>query len=172
MGGIMRFRALIIFVLSLTLNSAIAIAQSASVQVDVGLSPAGSFKAETKKVKGTAYKTADGVAAENVIIDLKSLSTGISLRDKHMKEHLMVEKYPQAKLIKAVGKNGKGVATVEIKGKKQKVEGTYKIKGNSLIAEFKVPLAQLDIKDIRYMGVGVKDEVTIHTTLPLGAEKK
>ncbi|MGE0527983.1 MAG: YceI family protein [Bdellovibrionales bacterium] len=137
------------------------------VEIGVSLSPAGSFVAKTKKVTGSAYKTADGIAAENVVVDLKSITTGIGLRDKHTKERLMVSKYPQAKLIKAVGKGGKGVAKIEIKGKQQTVRGTYKVEGNVLKAEFPMRLPDLDIKDVRYMGVGVKDTVTVKIELPL-----
>jgi hypothetical protein len=141
---------------------------SGSASVDVTLSPAGSFKGECDKVTGTAYKTADGVAAENVSVDLRTLTTGVSLRDKHTKEHLMVEKYPEAKLIKAIGKNGKGEALVEIKGVKKKVTGTYTVAGDMLKATFPIHLPDLDIKGIRYMGIGVKEDVTINVNLPIG----
>lgn len=143
------------------------------VEIDVTLSPAGSYKATTKKVTGSAYKTADGgVAAENVAIDLRTLTTGIGLRDKHTKEHLLVSKFPEAKLVKATGKDGKGTATLEIKGKKITVSGTYKIEGNALKAQFPVTISEVDIKDVRYMGVGVKDVVTVNLDLPLGEAPK
>lgn len=138
-----------------------------SASVDVILKPAGSFKGNTSKVKGFAKKTADGFVAENVLVDLKSLNTGIALRDKHMKDRLMTDKYPVAKLIKASGRDGKGTAIIEVKGKKQEVKGTYEVKGNMLEAKFDMNLPALDIKDIRYMGVGVKDDVTVHVSLPI-----
>ena len=137
-------------------------------EFDVTLSPAGSFVGKSTKVTGTAYKTANGVAAENVTIDLSSLSTGVGLRDKHTKEHLDVAKYPQAKLIKAVGHDGKGEALVEIHGVKQKVAGTYKIEGNVLKAQFPIELSKVNIGNIRYMGIGVKDVVTVKIDLPIG----
>lgn len=143
-----------------------------SVQIDIGLSPAGSFKAETQKVSGSAHRTADGIEAENVVIDMKSLSTGIALRDKHTKEHLRVEKFPQAKLIKATGKDGKGKATLDVSGKQTEVTGTYVIEGNVLKAEFPMKLTDLDIKGVRYMAVGVKDEVKVRIELPLSEAKR
>ena len=142
-----------------------------AVAVDVTLSPAGSFKAETESVQGFAYKTATGIAAENVIIDMKTLKTGVSLRDKHTKEHLLVEKFPQAKLVKAVGKDGKGEAIVEIMGKKQRVKGTYTVVGNTMKAQFPIKLSDVDIKGIRYMGIGVKDDVVINVDLPIQAAR-
>mgnify|MGYP001557656782 FL=1 len=39
------------------------LAQASDVKVDVTLSPAGSFVAETTKVKGSAYQTPNGIAA-------------------------------------------------------------------------------------------------------------
>lgn len=162
----MTARSLFLFVF-ITLFYFSVNAQNAGVIVDVKLSPAGSFKAETMKVKGTATKTADGVKAENIEVDINSLKTGIELRDKHLKERLMSDKHPVAKLIKAEGKGGKGKATVEIKGMQKEVTGTYKISGNTLQAQFKMSLADLEIKDVRYMGVGAKDEVVINVSLPV-----
>lgn len=147
-------------------------ANASSFTADVKLSPAGSYKAQTGKVEGQAYKTADGgVAADNVKIDLRTITTGVSLRDKHTKEHLDVAKYPEAKLVKASGKGGKGTATIDIRGKKVEVAGTYKVNGDKLIAEFPMNLPDIDIKDVRYMGVGVKDLVNVTIELPLKAKK-
>ena len=81
----------------------------------------------------------------------------------------MVEKFPQAKLIKAVGKNGTGKALIEVKGMKQEVSGTYKINGHHVEASFPMKLKGLDITDVRYMGVGVKDEVIVSIDIPLKA---
>lgn len=141
------------------------------VEIDVSLSPAGSYKATTSEVKGVAYKTADGVAAEDITVDFRNLKTGIGLRDKHTRDRLAVDKYPNAKLVKAIGKNGKGEAQIAVRGKKIKVKGTYKIENEMLVAEFPIVISTLDIKDVRYMGVGVKDTVTIHVTVPLEAKR-
>ncbi|MCB0412244.1 MAG: YceI family protein, partial [Bdellovibrionales bacterium] len=99
--------------------------------------------------------------------DLRSLSTGIELRDKHLKERLLVSKHPVAKLLMGKGKGGKGTAEIELMGQKKKVAGTYKIEGNNLVSEFKMKLSDLKIEDVRYMGIGVKDEVTVHVTVPV-----
>jgi hypothetical protein len=148
---------------------ALAFQAHAQVEVDVKLSPAGSFKAQTSDVSGFAYKTKDGIAAENVLIDLRNISTGIALRDKHTKEHLLVEKFPKAKLVKAVGKDGKGTARISIKGVEKEYAGTYKVEGDKVIATFPVHLPDLKIEGVRYMGVGVKDEVNVKIELPLKA---
>lgn len=137
--------------------------------VKLQLSPAGSFTLDAPKVTGEAYKTADGIVAENVVVDLTTVKTGIGLRDKHTKDKLEVDKFPHAKLIKATGKNGKGRAKIEVHGKTQDVEGTYKIVGNMLHAEFPVHLTNFDIKNIRYMSVGVKDQAMVSVKIPLKA---
>jgi len=164
-----NMRSLLFSVLTIVASSAFA--ESAGLQVDVALSPAGSFKARTAAVTGSAYKTADGVAAENVTINMRELTTGISLRDKHMKDHLKVKDFPQARLIKATGSNGKGEAVLQIKGKKHTVQGTYKIQGQLLHAEFKLNLPSLDISGIKYMGAGVKDDVLVKVDLPLKSKR-
>jgi len=142
------------------------------VSVDVTLTPAGSFKAKTEKVSGYAYRTQTGMAADNVVVDLTSLETGIGLRDKHTKERLLVAKHPKAKLLKVSGQNGKGVAIIEIRGQQKKVMGTYQENGNILQAQFPMQLSELGINDVRYMGIGVKDTVTINVELPIKDEPK
>lgn len=167
----MRISKLFFMLTSLVLVSISAFAQNGSVAIDVTLTPAGSFQAKTSKVTGLAYKTADGVAAENVIVDVNSLVTGIDLRDKHTRKHLESDKFPAVKLIKATGKGGNGEAIVEIKGKQQKVFGTYKVEGNILKAAFKVHLPDVAITNVKYMGVGVDQDVVVNVSLPLGAAR-
>ena len=142
-------------------------ALASSIEVAVTMNPAGSFKATTKSVKGSAKKTQTGFIAKDIIVNLKTLETGVSLRDKHAKEKLNVEKHPQAKLLKAMGKNGKGLAIIALKGKKLKVKGTYKIRGKKLTCKFKMKLSELDITNINYMGIGVKDEVDVTVEIPI-----
>jgi polyisoprenoid-binding protein YceI len=131
------------------------------VEIAVTLSPAGSYVARAKVTGGTAYKTADGVAAENVTVDLNSITTGIALRDKHTKERLKAAEHPEAKLVKASGKDGKGTATLALRGQTYDVSGTYEVKGDALIAKFPVNIKELGINDAKYMGVGVKDVVNV-----------
>ena len=161
----MILRVLTSSVLSFFALSAFAETQAV---IDVTLSPAGSYKAVSKKITGSATKTPDGgVKAENITVDVNAITTGIALRDKHTKEHLKSSEFPQAKLLKATGKNGQGKATVEIMGQKKEVTGTYKIAGSELNADFDMLLSDLGIKGVKYMGVGVKDKVTIHVTVPV-----
>lgn len=157
----MRYNLLIYL---LILSSTTVFAQ---VKVNVDLSPAGSFVAETNKITGYAVKTKSGVAAKNVSIDVRSLSTGIELRDKHLRERLMIKKFPKITLERAVGKNGSGKAVIVIKGIKKTYAGKYSINGNKLTAKFEVDLPALKINDVSYMGVGVEDKVTVEVTLPL-----
>lgn len=147
-----------------------ASARSPELKIACKLSPAGNFVAETSAVKGSVIKNADGsVTAKDVTVDVNSLKTGIELRDKHLKKRLLSDKYPQAKLVTADGKDGKGTATLEVKGLKKPVEGTYKIEEGFLVADFKMSLAALEINDARYMGVGVKDEVAVTVAVPIRA---
>lgn len=136
--------------------------------VDVALTPAGDFKAKTEDIRGFATVKGDTVTAENVIVNLKNLTTGLSLRDKHAREkYLEVSKYPEMVLVKAIGKGGKGRGLVKYRGVEKEVTGTYSIKGSELIAKFPMKLSDFNIKGIKYMGVGVDDEVTVNVELPL-----
>lgn len=144
-----------------------------SVVVDVTLNPVGDFKAKTTEVKGEALKVGEEVRAEGIRVNLKSLNTGIELRNEHTLKYLEVDKHPEAILVKARGKGGKGVAKINIKGIEKEVRGTYKIieSGKKLEATFPLTLSDFDIKDISYKNtVGVEDEVQLTVVVPLKEE--
>lgn len=150
------------------LSGVVAFAQDA--EVAIKLSPAGSFKVKSKDVRGFAtqvHGSHDGVEAKNIVVGLKNIETGISLRDQHTKKHLEVEKYPEAVLVSANGSGGKGHGVIRIKGIENKIEGTYKIEGSNLVAQFNLKLSDFKISGIKYMGVGVVDDAGVTITVPL-----
>jgi len=149
-----------IFLISLTLHAQQAV-------VDVVLKPAGSFKAKTSEVKGFATRKGNEVSAQNISVGLNSLKTGVDLRDKHTKKHLETEKYPEALLVSATGKDGKGTGVIKIKGIEKNIAGTYKISDNMLQAQFPLKLSEFGITGIKYMGIGVNDEVQVQVSVPL-----
>jgi polyisoprenoid-binding protein YceI len=135
---------------------------------DVSLTPAGSFTAKCDTVKGEAVLKGNTVTADKIVVDLRNLKTGISLRDKHSRDkYLEVDKYPEAILTDGKGKDGKGTGKLKIRGIEKAVSGSYTIKGDTLFAEFPIKLSDYDIKKIKYMGVGVDDEVTIKINVPV-----
>ncbi len=141
-----------------------------SAVVHLKLSPAGSFKGETRDVKGSAQQNGTKVTAQNIVVDLKNISTGISLRDEHTKnKYLEVSKFPTAILVSATGENGKGTGIIKIKGIEKPISGTYKIRGKELDAEFEIKLSDFGIKGIKYMGVGVNDTAKVSVTVPIDA---
>lgn len=142
-----------------------ALAQEAV--VDVTLNPMGDFKGKTSDVKGFATVKGDEVTAENIIVNLATLKTGVELRDKHTQKHLDTKQFPEAVLVSAKGKAGKGTGKIKIRGVEKDIAGTYKVEGKQLVADFKLNIGDFGIKDINYMGVGVEDEVAIHVTVPV-----
>ncbi len=143
------------------------VAMASEAVVSIVLNPMGSFKGKTSEVKGFAVKKGDEVSAENIIVNLKSLKTGVDLRDKHTQKYLQTDKFPEAILVSATGKNNVGKGKIKIKGIEKEITGTYKIIGNSLQAEFPLKLEDFQIKDINYMGVGVEDDVALTVTIPI-----
>src|SRR4051812_12504401 len=107
-GGNMKLNKLSWIVCTLAL-SPVANA-STNCQFHVSLSPAGSFIAQSNalEVRGKATRAGDSVSASNVALKLDSLKTGIDLRDEHMKKkYFETDKYPEAVLTQATGKDGK-----------------------------------------------------------------
>jgi polyisoprenoid-binding protein YceI len=152
---------------SLLLASSLALAGAPSAQVDIVLNPMGDFKAKTADVKGFATVKGDEVSAQNIVVNLKSLKTGVELRDKHTQKHLETDKFPEAVLVSAKGKGGTGVGKIKICGIEKDITGTYKISSDSLEADFPLMLSDFGIKDIKYMSVGVEDQVKLHVVIPI-----
>ncbi len=158
----MKFLAAIVLILS-SLN-----ASAARVSFVATLSPAGSFTAVNTSVQGSAKQLPDGsVSADNVQIKMNQFKTGIELRDKHTAEHLQVEKFPTGELVFAKGKNGKGAGKIRIMGKQQPVSGEYEIKDKILVAHFIVKISDFGIGRVKYLGVGVKDEIQVTVEIPV-----
>ncbi len=153
----------IILISSLTLGTSVFASEAT---FDVHLVPAGDFTGKTSDVNGFATVVGNKVKAENIQVSLKNLKTGVELRDKHTRKHLEVDKYSDAILVKGEGENGVGFGLLKIKGIEKKVTGTYKMVGTELAAQFKIKLSDFKITGIKYMGIGVDDEVTLNVKVP------
>lgn len=138
------------------------------VRASVTLNPAGDFIATIKSATGTATIENKNITIPNITLDLNSLATGLSLRDDHAKnKYLEVKKFPTAILSDIKAENGKGSAMLQIRDKKAKVDGTYKISPDQKLvtAEFKIKLSDYGIADINYKGIGVEDEIKIEAKI-------
>ncbi|MCB0370130.1 MAG: YceI family protein [Bdellovibrionales bacterium] len=138
------------------------------VVVSCKISPTGSFQAKTQDIKGDVVLKNNELLAKNVVVNLKSLSSGMGLRDNHMKnKYLEVQKFPEAVLELGKGKDGKGIGKLKIRGITKEIKGTYSVHGNDVKADFPIKLSDYNISGIRYMGMGVKDIVNVSVTMPL-----
>lgn len=157
---------LIVFILLISL-SAIAKKQ---VQISVELSPAGSFQAVNKKIKGKVKKKDGKFYAKELKVPIKFFKTDIELRDKHLKEYLGFPKHKYVTLKKAVGKGGQGKGELTIKGITKPL--TFKYKQNKkkkkyLDVEFTLSLKKFGLPKKQYMGIGVEDKVVVKATVPV-----
>ncbi|NDD91565.1 YceI family protein [bacterium] len=163
-----RFRLLVVLGLLVQLLALKVRADSGSeIRFKVTLNPAGSFVAKSSSVSGVAVAGGSGYSASRVELDLRTLKTGIELRDRHMtKKYFETDKFPKAVLTQAVAKNGRFKAQLQIHGKSQLIEGSYEVKkspsGSAFIeARFKTSLSAFEIQEANYMGVGVEDEIDV-----------
>jgi hypothetical protein len=135
----------------------------------VSLTMGSDFVAETHEVDGQVEKKGDLYIARGIVIHLKNLKTKIGLRDRHTQKHLETDKYPDAVLLIAKGKEGKGKAKIKFHGEEKIVSGTYTLLGGGkfMDAKFPIQLPDFGITGIRYMGMGVKDTVSIEVIVPV-----
>ncbi|MDH5415520.1 MAG: hypothetical protein OEW87_15395 [Flavobacteriaceae bacterium] len=138
--------------------------------VDVSLSPAGSFTITSSQIKGKVYLTNDGkMQAKKIKIPIKTLKTGIELRDNHLKKKLgqEIDKNAALLLIEANGSAGNGKAIFLVLNKKQTVNYRYtKLSNNRIEAMFSIKLDEFNISGINYMGVGVENTVQVKVIMP------
>src|SRR5690606_24524643 len=128
------------------------------------------FVARSSALQGVVVRTSGGgIEARNLTLGLNSLKTGISMRDRHMKDkYLETAKHPRACLSDRV-MHGKFAGLLKIRGIRKKVAGEYEIVGNEVKAEFVVHISDFNIDSPSYMGVGVENEVTVKGRFPLSS---
>ncbi len=133
-----------------------------------GTSPTGNLKLENEQVTGEFH------------FDLKSLDTGIELRNEHMKDkYLEVGKYPQAVLtldpIPVKGGNlGSDMQSdfsgkLNLHGVTQNVKGKfqYTAKDKKANASFAIKVSDYKIDVPKYMGVTVSETVDVEASVAL-----
>lgn len=148
----------------------VAFAQENTVKAYFVLNPMGDFIATMKVISGNVSLQDGKFKGKNIVVDLKSLKTGMDLRDEHAKnKYLEVNKYPTAVLLEAIGANGVGKARIKVRDKESVVNGTYKVSGSgkNLKAEFKIKLSSFGISDVNFKGIGVEDEVRVEVVVPV-----
>lgn len=171
--------------------------RAADVRVACPLTIGGSFDAKTKLLSGSLAMPSKSTEpstggqqralAGELVVDLASLDTGIDLRDRHLRDtYLEVAKgpgYSEAVLrdlrligLDAMTPNGKGrfSARLRLHGVEKPVEGQVELRRAGQVirvrASFPVRIQEFAMAAPRYLGVGVKDEVTVQVAFDLSEE--
>lgn len=131
-----------------------------------GPGPAGTLTVKENKVTG------------DLTFDMTKISSGISMRDEHMKEkYLEVQKYPDSKLhVSELVLPGdfaaKGAKQVPFKGDltlhgvTKPMEGKLDLSpGVDAVATFTVHMPDFNITIPTYLGITVKDDVPVELTM-------
>lgn len=158
---------------------------SGRVRVVCPLTVGGSFDAVTTAITGSvAAGTSGGALAASFAVDLTQLDTGIGLRNNHMRDKYLEtgrgEGFADTRLTDVVlagldpsAPDGRGTFTgrLLLHGVTQEVSGPVEIRrqGSALrvTARFPIQLPGFGIAKPRFLGVGVRDEVTVHVTLDM-----
>jgi len=184
------------FALAAILVPAKAQPQTPSWKVDGGdvrvvcpLTIGGSFEAKTRAITGVlSTSAADPHAlAGEIAVDLKTLDTGISLRNNHMQHrYLEIDKGPDYEKAVVSGLtlaevdpftftgSARFTGTLLVHGQRKPIAGEAKIRRSGsavqIEASFPVVLADFGIPKPQYLGVGVKNEVTVRVAFTAAAD--
>lgn len=153
-----------IFALVLIASSFYAFAEDQAT-VFVSLSPAGSFSAVSKKLKGNLIKTGDSFTAEKITATVESFKTGIDLRDEHFWKHLKSTQHSKVTLSDLKASGGKATANLEVGGVKKPISIVYTVKGSEVMAKFATKASDFNLPKAEYLGVGVDDVVKVEVTM-------
>lgn len=163
----------------------------ASIAVSCPLTVGGGFEAKTNALKGELVLDPGqtGAVLGELTVDLRTLQTGIGLRDTHMREKYLEvqrgEDFASATLdqIRLEGldqQNPAGMAkfsaVLMLHGTERPVTGTAKIRrtdqGLAVQATFPVKVSSFDIASPTYLGVGVRDDISIAVNFKLGPKRQ
>ncbi len=153
-----------IFILCALIFSFVALAEDQAT-IFVTLSPAGSFSAVSKKLKGNLVRSGDTFISDKLSVTIESFKTGIDLRDEHFWKHLGAAKCSKATLSDLKATGGKGTANLEVNCVKKPIDISYTVKGNEVVATVNVKASDFDLKKAEYLGVGVDNSVKFDVTM-------
>jgi polyisoprenoid-binding protein YceI len=148
----------------------------------LALATPGALKIAGKQASNSTLKTDIKIESNKVTgsstIQMDSFSTGIGLRDKHMKEnYLESSKFPDSSFTykklalpkDITGENIPFEGTLKLHGIEKPITGLLKTekKNSALILEhfFKIKTSDFGISTPKYMGVVMGEEVEIKVTL-------
>lgn len=159
--------------------------RSGRVRVVCPMTVGGSFDAVTTAITGSAGPAASGDALDAwFAVDLTQLDTGIGLRNSHMRDKYLEtgrgEGFADTRLSDVVlvgldtsAPDSRGTFTgrLLLHGVTLEVSGPVEVRrqGSALrvSARFPIQLPSFGIAKPRFLGVGVRDEVTVHVTLDM-----
>jgi polyisoprenoid-binding protein YceI len=123
------------------------------------------------KIVGTTTKLTmvSSEQAVRFLVPLEAVETGITLRDKHMRDYLEVTHFPQAVLelpakdLPAAGKNGSGdlQGTFTVHGVAKPVSVHYELTNGRVVAKLNINFVDHGVKVPSYMGITVKPTVAV-----------
>jgi polyisoprenoid-binding protein YceI len=159
----------------------------ASIAVQCPLTVGGSFDAKSGALTGNLVLDADqqGAVEGELVVDLRTLQTGIALRDNHMRDKYLEVQRGDSFATATLGRirlegvdptNLLGKATfrgvLTLHGQEREVAGTADIlrsdRGVRVQAAFPLKVSDFDIASPTYLGVGVRNEVKVTVNFKVG----
>jgi hypothetical protein len=151
----------------------------------------GSFQAKTNSIAGSLSASAASPTALDgeISVDLRTLDSGIGLRNTHMRDRYLEAGKGQGfdkAILSEISLGSGSAATVEgrtpfngmllLHGVRKTVSGGAEIRRTTsavrIEASFPVTLTDFDIQKPQYLGVGVREEVQVRVSLELASGDK
>lgn len=150
---------------------------TAEVTIVCPLTIGGSFEAKTTALSGDVVPSGQGAIKGALSVELMKLETGISLRDRHLRNnYLEVQKGPDYSVARMENLRverlpGKTTfrGTLKLHGQQREISGVADVQGDDkgyrVEASFPLKISDFQIPEPTYLGVGVQNEITVKVTL-------
>ncbi len=137
------------------------------ISIAVSMTPMGSFTIVAAKVSGKGSRKGAFFSATEISVAVADLDSQIPLRTTHLKEKLEEKTFPTVSATQISAQQGKGTAKITIRGISKDLSFSYTDLGKNLAqASFTLKLSDFGISGIKYLGIGVDDEVLVTATVP------
>lgn len=149
--------------LLLLLATSINFAYAHKLKVLGTLSPFGSVEIYSSDIDGEIFYSPETkeIAALDLSVPVKSLDSGISLRNEHIHKFLNIKKYPEILMKDMVVKGGKGSAFLTINGVTKKIQFTVKKSKKLLQTVLKLNMANFKLPKAQFYHIGVDPEIKV-----------
>lgn len=131
------------------------------------LKPAGTIEIASPKLLGQLIDRGDRLTADRLYVEIKTLSSGVTLRDQHLHRYLMAENQSEIFLNNLIveKKSMKGKGELNINGHKKKIIFDVVKEKLNHVAKIQIDKRDYMLPRAEYMGISVRPVIDLKISI-------